>query len=131
MARILIVEDTFSNAQLLYTVLTASGYQATCAYNGETGLELARQECPDLIIADLRLSGSALSGWDLIQRLREDDVCGGIPVIVAAVQADPQDRERAVAAGCDGYLTKSFQVRELRQMVHDLIGPPATKASDR
>ena len=124
MSYILIVEDTVSNAQLLRNILEAQGYQVQCAYNGADGLAQARQACPDLIIIDLRLSGSSLSGWDLIQRLREDDVCRRVPIIVAAVEAHPLDRVRAFEAGCDRYLTKPFKVQQLRDAVAELVGLP-------
>lgn len=128
MPTILIVEDVVSNAQLLRTILESQGYRVICAYNGADGLAQALQRCPDLFIVDLRLAGSSLSGWDLIRRLREDDVCSRVPIVVAAVEAHPTDRARAFEAGCDMYLPKPFQVHQLRDAVAQFVDPPCQSA---
>jgi len=103
-ARILIIEDNPTNMELMAYLATAFGYDVEVAPDGRMGVDLALQEPPDLIICDIEMPG--LNGFDVLRTLREHSNTGSIPVIAVTAYAMVGDRERMLAAGFDGYLSK-------------------------
>ena len=109
--RVLIVEDNERNMKLVRDILTAIGYQPVEATTGEAALTLAAEENPALVLMDIQLPD--LDGAAALERLRSNEQTAGIPVIALTAQAMQGDKERFLAAGFDGYLSKPVDVDEL------------------
>lgn len=108
-ARILYVEDNADNRMLIRRVLMAEGYEVVEAENGTRGLELAPMINPDLILMDINLPD--IDGYELTQRLRKDSKVGyQVPIIALTANALEGDQQRALNAGCDGYIAKPIDV---------------------
>ena len=103
MKKILIVEDNELNLDLL-TQLLEDDYELVTTDNGATGVEMAQQERPDLILMDMSLP--VMDGWEATRRLKADGNVKHIPIIALTAHAMSSDEEKALAAGCDGYLAK-------------------------
>ena len=107
--RILIVEDEKNIVDILRFNLNREGYETLEAYDGSTGLSLARSEQPDLILLDLMLP--KMNGFDVCRSLRE----GGCstPVIMLTAREEETDKVLGLELGADDYITKPFSMREL------------------
>jgi len=112
---ILVVEDNERNLKLVRDVLEYAGYDVRVARTGEDGITLAVSEPPDLVLMDLQLPG--IDGMEALRRLRESPRTAGIPVVAVTAQAMKQDRERALAAGFNGYVEKPISVRAFPDQV--------------
>ena len=112
---ILVVEDNERNLKLLRDVLEYAGYDVRVARTAEDGITLAVSEPPDLVLMDLQLPG--IDGMEALRRLRESPRTAGIPVVAVTAQAMKQDRERALAAGFNGYVEKPISVRAFPDQV--------------
>lgn len=117
MTSILVIDDSQSNAQLLKIALESRGYEVVCAYTGQSALEIAVELHPAIIITDLRLPGSSLDGWTVIERFRDMPEFEHTPIIVTSVEVSPEDRLRAFDAGCDEYIPKPFKINEFRSVI--------------
>lgn len=115
MTMILIVDDTASNAKLARTVLESAGYRCLEANDGQSGIDLAQRERPDLVLMDVRLPG--MSGIDATRKLKTGAATRSIPVIALTAHALKDERDAILAAGCDGYLAKPYRVDDLLQAV--------------
>lgn len=115
MNRILIVEDNALNRALLLAVLKPDGFEVLTAENGLLGVEVAERERPDLILMDVMLPG--LDGYEATRRLKMQGATQHIPIIAITANASPVERERALDAGCDGYITKPIDTRVLSRQV--------------
>ena len=109
--RILVVEDNELNMKLFRDVLVATGYRTLEATTGGEAVELATEHAPDLVLMDIQLPD--LGGVQALGRLRANERTASIPVLALTAQAMDGDRERFLAAGFDGYLSKPVNVREL------------------
>ena len=109
--QVLIAEDNQKNMKLFRDVLLAKGYRTLEATTGGEAVELAAEHEPDLVLMDIQLPD--LDGVQALGRLRADERTAGIPVLALTAQAMQGDRERFLAAGFDGYLSKPVDVREL------------------
>jgi CheY-like chemotaxis protein len=118
-ARILIVDDEAQNLELMEAMLGASGYEVFLAREGKEALRLARERRPDLILLDLMMPG--LSGFEVCARIKTDPQTAGIPVLFVTALNQISDKERAMAAGGDDFLTKPFQRTELLTRVEALL----------
>lgn len=103
-AWILIIEDNPTNMELMAYLLTAFGYDTTTAINGTEGLEAAAGNPPDLFICDLEMPG--LSGFDVLKEIRARHETRQLPVIAVTASAMVGDRDKVLAAGFDGYISK-------------------------
>jgi len=103
MKKILIVEDVEFNLDLLVQLLE-DDYQLITAGDGEKGVALAKKEQPDMILMDMSLP--VVDGWEATRRIKKDKDLKNIPVIGLSAHAMDGDREKALASGCDEYLTK-------------------------
>ncbi|CAG0962000.1 Polar-differentiation response regulator DivK [Myxococcaceae bacterium] len=101
---ILLIEDDERNRYLATFLLERSGYAVESAIDGPSGLDRARSLRPDLILLDIQLPG--MDGYEVATRLKTDPVLRSIPIVAVTSYAMVGDRERAMAAGCDGYLEK-------------------------
>ena len=109
MARILVVEDSPDNMKLFRAVLTLQGHTVTGLIDGEGLEEALRAEPPQVVLMDIQLPGS--DGFALLRIIRSHP-SGQIPVIALTAHAMPGDRERALEAGFDDYITKPIDIRE-------------------
>ncbi len=107
MATILLVEDTPANQALATKLLEAAGHRVLTADTASAGIALARERLPDLVLLDLGLPD--MNGWEALTAIRADDRCAGLRVIAFTAHAMVGDRERALAAGFDGYLSKPIE----------------------
>ena len=110
MARILVIEDNLTNRKLTTFLVESAGHTVLCAEDGETGLTVAREEQPDLILMDIQLPG--MDGLQATALLKEDASTRAIPVIALTALAMKGDEQRILAAGCDGYVAKPLAYRE-------------------
>ncbi len=120
MKTVLVIEDNAENLRLMTYVLNRAGYQVISAGNGEEGVEMAVQELPFFIIMDIQLPG--ISGIEAARRIRASKADGTIPIIAVTSFAQKGDREKALAAGCDGYFEKPFDPLTLMAQIHKVIG---------
>lgn len=109
--RVLVIEDNRDNMTLLVDVLKSLDYEVFQATDGEAGVALARQEKPDLILMDLSLP--KMDGWTATSILKADDHLRHIPIIALTAHAMVGDRDRALAAGCDDYMSKPISLQML------------------
>jgi len=118
MKKILIVEDVPFNLDLLVQLLE-DDYQLLTAGDGEKGVELAKLEKPDLILMDMSLP--VVDGWEATRRIKSDAASKKIPIIGLSAHAMDGDREKALASGCDDYLTKPIDESLLMQTVKTFL----------
>jgi two-component system cell cycle response regulator DivK len=109
-SQILVVEDNEKNMKLFRDVLLATGYRTLEATSGERAVELATEHAPDLVLMDIQLPD--IDGIEALGRLRADDRTASVPVLALTAQAMEGDRERFLAAGFDGYLSKPVNVAD-------------------
>ena len=115
MHKILVVADNALNRALLLEALRPEGFAILSAENGLQGVELAQRELPDLILMEVMLPG--LSSYEAVRQLKTNPATRHIPVIAITANAAPAERERALDAGCDGYLAKPIDTRALPNQV--------------
>jgi two-component system cell cycle response regulator DivK len=121
--KILVVEDNQDNRELVVKVLKINGYHVIEAVDGQEAIEKTRAENPDLILMDLFIP--KIDGYEVTRRLKRDIDLKSIPIIALTAHAMKGDMEVALAAGCDGYIPKPIDVRELpKQIEHFLKGNP-------
>ena len=118
--RILIVEDNQLNMKLFRDVLEATGFRTLEASSGALAVELATQHRPDLVLLDIRLPD--IDGVEALARLRSDARTAAIPVVALTAQAMGGDRERFLADGFDGYVSKPVDVGVLVATVSAHLG---------
>lgn len=102
--RVLVIEDNEQNMYLVTFILEANGYQVIQARNGKDGIELAKQNPPDLILLDIQLP--IMDGYSVARNLRMIPSLTQVPIIAVTSYAMPGDREHALEAGCTGYIEK-------------------------
>ena len=112
---ILYIEDNAENRLLVRRILEAEGYSMIEATDGPTGLELAIQKQPDLILLDINLP--EIDGYDLAGRFRNAPGLQQVPILAITANAMKGDRERTLEAGCDGYIQKPIDVDRLPEQV--------------
>lgn len=127
-ARILIIEDTPHNLELMTFLLRAHSHTVVTAGTGEEGVDLARQARPDLVVMDLQLPG--IDGYQALETLRSDPELTAVPVIAVTSFAMVGDRDRALAAGFDHYLTKPIQPEAFAEEINTHL-PERLRGSPR
>ena len=116
---ILIVEDEPKNLTLLRDLLQVSGYSTIEATDGEQGVELAKSRKPDLILMDVQLP--KMDGLEATRILKADTTTRNIPILALTSYAMKGDKERVLEAGCNGYLPKPFNIKELLKEVTEYL----------
>jgi two-component system cell cycle response regulator DivK len=109
-ATVLVVEDNEKNMKLFRDVLQAAGYDTLEATTGSQAVDLATEHLPDLVLMDIQLPD--IDGVEALGRLRASDRTTSLPVLALTAQAMEGDRERFLAAGFDGYLSKPVDVAD-------------------
>jgi CheY-like chemotaxis protein len=125
MAKILLVEDSEMNRDMLARRLAKRGYEVVIAVDGAQGVTLAQTEAPDLILMDMTLP--VLDGSEATRQLKAAPATRSIPVIALTAHAMAGDREKALEAGCDDYDTKPIELERLLGKIEVLLKKEATK----
>jgi two-component system, cell cycle response regulator DivK len=115
MPRILVIEDNAANMRLATFVLESAGHVVLGAADAEIGLTVARAELPDLILMDIQLPG--MDGLQAAALLKADPVTRAIPIIALTALAMKGDEERIRAAGCDDYIAKPLDYKNLLTVI--------------
>jgi CheY-like chemotaxis protein len=119
--KILLVEDNEMNRDMLSRRLNRNGFEVVIAVNGQEGVDLAASAKPDLILMDMSLP--ILDGWEATRLVKANPETSGIPVIALTAHAMVQDKERAMAAGCDEFDTKPIELPRLLGKINSLLRP--------
>ncbi len=109
--KVLYIEDSPSNRLLVKRVLMAEGYEVLEAEDGGVGLDVATREPPDLILMDMNLPD--VDGYEMTRRIRETPELSSIPIVAMTANVMHGDREKALEAGCVGYIPKPIDVDTL------------------
>ncbi len=118
--KILLVEDNPVNRRLAEFLLRSQGYQVRAATNAQEAFDNIKNERPDLILMDVQLPG--MDGLEATKKLKEEQTTRDIPVVAVTSYAMKGDREKALAAGCSGYITKPIDKETFVQEVATVLG---------
>ena len=118
-ARILVVEDNALNMQLVRDILEFHGHSVDEATSVEEGALKFKMTPPDLVLLDIQIPGGG--GESLLRRIREDPAGARLPVIAVTASAMQGDKERLLAAGFDGYMSKPIDTREFSTVIARLL----------
>ena len=118
--RVLVIDDEQAIRAVCRVNLTASGIGVLEAEDGQSGLEVARREAPDLILLDVMMPG--IDGWDVARKLAADPVTREIPVVFLTARAEIADKRHAQHLSGVGYVVKPFDPVELGNFVEDVLG---------
>ena len=116
--KILIVEDNEMNRDMLSRRLVKKGFEIIIAVDGEEGVKKTLSEKPDLILMDMSLP--VMDGWEATKKLKSNSNTSKIPIIALTAHAMAQDKEKALAAGCDAYDTKPIDLNRLLNKISSL-----------
>ncbi|HEY9727360.1 MAG TPA: response regulator [Chroococcales cyanobacterium] len=119
MQKILVIEDEETVRENILELLDAEGFDAIAAPNGRIGLELARQQLPDLILCDVRMP--ELDGYGVLQGIRSDPAMAGIPLIFLTAKASKTDLSYGLELGANAYITKPFTITELLSAISQIL----------
>ncbi|NTU60807.1 MAG: response regulator [Caldiserica bacterium] len=111
MIDVLVVDDEIAIAKLIMFVLESNGYDVRIAADGEAAIDAIKERKPDLIVLDLMLP--TISGFDVLQNIRQEMGITNLPVIVLTCRGQKEDRDRAIKLGATEYLTKPFSPTSL------------------
>jgi CheY-like chemotaxis protein len=127
MQKILLVEDNEMNRDMLSRRLERKGYQVFLAMDGQSGVEMAQTQSPDLVLMDMSLP--VLDGWEATRRLKAATATQHIPIIALTAHAMSSDRDKALEAGCDEYDTKPIELTRLLGKIEALLTVTAGEQS--
>ena len=119
MKKILLIEDNELNRDRLSRRLQKRGYEVVTAVDGETGVTTAQVEAPALILMDISLPG--IDGWEATRRLKAALETRHIPIVALTAYAMPNDRDKALAVGCDDFDTKPIELPRLLAKIEALL----------
>ncbi len=119
MKKILVVEDNETNMYLITFILKNRAYGVLEAKSGEEGVEAAKRETPDLIIMDIQLPG--IDGLETTRQIRESEADGKVPIVALTSFAMVGDREKAIEAGCTGYIEKPINPETFMQEIEKFL----------
>jgi len=115
---VLLIEDNELNRDMLKRRLERKEFIVSCAEDGQSGIDMAKNEMPDIILLDLSLP--IIDGWNVAMKLKADTNTKGIPIIALTAHAMKGDREKALDAGCDDYDTKPVNLEALLDKMYKL-----------
>jgi CheY-like chemotaxis protein len=119
MAKILLVEDNEMNRDMLTRRLQRRGHEVLVAVDGAEGVAVAQDQRPGLILMDMSLP--IMDGWEATRQIKSDPATSTIPIIALTAHAMSEDREKALAAGCDDYDTKPVEFGRLVTKIDALL----------
>ncbi len=117
--RILYIEDNPDNRLLIRRVLQAEGYEVLEAVDGQSGMQRAAEVQPDLILMDINLP--EIDGYEVTARLKQLPGLSRIPIIAVTANVMKGDREKTLAAGCDGYIQKPIDIDLLPEQIERFL----------
>lgn len=117
--KILIADDNPDNVELLRKRLSSQGYETAAAFDGEEALQAILKETPDLLILDVMMP--KMDGYEVLQRLRQNDDYRNLPVIMLTAKKEIPDKLKGLDIGADDYITKPFNPQELLARVKSLL----------
>ncbi len=126
-ANILLIEDHYDNTLLMVYLLVQSGHHISSADTGEEGLEMALSADFDLILCDIRMPG--MDGYEVARRMKSNPQLHNVPLIAITAQAMAGDREKILASGFDGYLSKPISPHSFIQQIESFLTPVPAKNS--
>ncbi len=118
--KILVVDDTEDSRILAGKVLRLRGYEVVGAATGEDAINMAQTELPDLILMDVRMPGG-IDGLEATQRIKALPELAHIPILAMTASVRPEDMQRALDAGCSGFVRKPIDIDELPKEVAEHI----------
>ena len=118
--KILVVEDTEDNRQILRDLLGAAGYDMIEANDGAEGVSQAMAHKPDLILMDIQMP--VMDGYEATRRIKADPALKAIPIVAVTSYALSGDEDKAKAAGCDAYIAKPYSPRQMLAKVREILG---------
>jgi two-component system cell cycle response regulator DivK len=118
--KILVVEDTEDNRQILRDLLSAAGYDMIEAHDGAEGVARASEHRPDLILMDIQMP--VMDGYEATRRIKANPELKSIPIVAVTSYALSGDEEKARAAGCDAYIAKPYSPRQMLAKVRQILG---------
>ena len=119
MSKILIVEDNEMNRDMLSRRLTRRGYDIIMAFDGQAGLDMMRNDSPDLVLMDMGLP--VLDGWEATIQAKADDSINSIPIIALTAHALESDKQKALECGADDFDTKPVDFKRLLEKIDALL----------
>jgi pilus assembly protein CpaE len=119
MSRILVIDDDVNLLQMVKLMLERVGHQVEIAKEGMQGIQLAAEHQPDLAIIDVMMPG--LSGYDVVRKLRQDPRTARIPILILTARSQPMDKEMALEAGANAFMSKPVTAQELTERVEAVI----------
>ncbi len=125
--KILLVEDNPANQMVFRDLLEHMGHEVWLVDRAEEGTDLARARRPDLILMDIQLPG--MDGLTATQILREDELTRDIPIVALTSHAMTGDREKALVAGCNAYITKPIRIESFRREISAILDVVYTSGS--
>lgn len=117
--KILVIEDSIDMRENIIDMLNEYGYSTFEADNGVSGLAIAKEVKPDLIIADIMMPG--MDGFELLEALKKDNRTFSIPFIFLSAKAADSDTKRSLKTDADLYITKPFKMNELLSHISDIL----------
>jgi two-component system cell cycle response regulator len=118
----LVIEDNPTNLQLVMYLLQAFGHEVSGAREGAEGIEMARRNKPELILLDIHMP--KMDGYEVASRLRNDPDCRHIPIVAVTALAMVGDREKLLASGFDGYISKTIEPDTFSGKLQEFLGLP-------
>lgn len=124
---VLVIDDVQSVLQFIRGALIGYSVDIVTALDGESGLELARELVPDLVLLDLALPG--LTGWEVMEALSADDDTSHVPIVIVTAHGESGAASRARDMGAKGFIAKPFRPSELRRVIAEHVGEPVSSPS--
>jgi CheY-like chemotaxis protein len=125
---ILVIDDNPTNQKLLKVLLTVVGYNVRTALDAEEALTILEEFTPQLILTDLQLPG--MDGLALVRILKQNPKLVGVVIIAVTAYAMKGDLEKALAAGCDGYITKPIDLKTFQEQVATYLSAKPKNSQD-
>ncbi|HAF30396.1 MAG TPA: response regulator [Bacteroidales bacterium] len=119
MKRVLIIEDNEDNMYMIRFILEKNGLQVITAETGMDGYEKAMHEKPDLILMDIQLPD--INGIEVTKKIRESGIANSIPILAISSYAMTGDREKALNAGCTGYIEKPINPETIMEEINKYL----------
>ncbi|WP_439560315.1 response regulator transcription factor [Roseinatronobacter sp.] len=126
--QILVVEDEDNIAIALDYLLTREGYAQTRLATGAGAVNLIRDTKPDLVLLDVMLP--EVSGYEICQTVRADPDCAAVRILMMTARGSAMERRKGLAMGADGFISKPFELKELREEVRKILAGETAQTSD-
>ena len=123
---VLIIEDNELNMKLVSSMLALGHYQVLRAGDAETGIQMAGENIPDLILMDIQLPG--MDGLQATRIIKKDPILSNVPIVALTSYAMEGDEQKAIAAGCTGYIAKPIDTRRFLDILAEYLMPAGQSA---